>query len=381
MKSIIQYAYPPEPDGLSLQGHQLYLGMKANNEQVLPCNPGSDLERDWKFRNFKPDVAVGIGYWGNTPELVIDPLKYNITPVPWFVADAWVANYHGILNSLPLMMVTSEWVKETYIRDNVKGNNIVSMPIGIDLDLFRPIPKTDPRIQKLRELLGIQQHEKMILTVGGDSTSKGGQEMLKALKLIDDQFPDYKYVLKCWPSDCSEGHRQEEEDLINELNIGRDKIIFLDGAWSNDFMPYILNAADIYAAPSRLEGFGMIQVEAMACGIPVISIDHMGPKETIIHNKTGFLAKVKSKIELEGEWVYPNMGFDRKFWMKFPEKKVFAYRADEEQLADFTLKLLTDSALREEMGKNARQHTLENFEYKMIAKRVSDLIKEKLSLE
>ena len=58
-------------------------------------------------------------------------------------------------------------------------------------------------------------------------------------------------------------------------------------------MPYILNAADIYAAPSRLEGFGMIQVEAMSCGIPVISINECGPKETIIHNKTGFLAKVK----------------------------------------------------------------------------------------
>ena len=380
MRSIIQYAYPPEPDGLSLQGHYLYLGMKANNEDVLPCNPGSDLEREWKFKNFKPDVAIGIGYWGNAPELIIDPLKHNIIPVPWFVADGWVANYQGIFNTLPLILVTSEWVKQTYIRDGVNGKNIYPMPIGIDTDLFKPIPKSSPEIKKIRELLNIHPHEKMILTIGGDTTSKGSQEMLKALKLIDEQFPDYKYVMKSWPSEVSEGHRGEEESLIEGLGLAPEKFIFLDGCWSNDFMPYILNAADIYAAPSRLEGFGMIQIEAMSCGIPVISINEGGPKETIIHNKTGFLARVKSTVELEGEWVYPFMGFERKYWMKFPEKKVFAYRADEDELAEYTLKLLQDDNLREEMGNNARQHAVENFDYVKVAKKIADLIKEKLNL-
>ena len=380
LKSIILYAYPPEPDGLSLQGHSLYLGMEKNKEEVLPCNPGSDLEKDWKFRNFKPDVAIGVGYWGNTPELVIEPLKYNITPVPWFVADGWIANYQGILNSLPLILVTSEWVKRTYIRDGVNGEHIIPAHIGIDTDLFKPIPKSNPEIKKIRELLSVKENEKMILTIGGDTTSKGSQEMLKALKIIDEQFPNYKYIMKSWPSECSEGHRKEEEALIGELGLSKEKFVFLDGCWSNDFMPYILNAADIYAAPSRLEGFGMIQVEAMSCGIPVISINEGGPKETIIHNKTGFLAKVKSNVELEGEWVYPHMGFDRKFWMNFPEKKVFAYRADEDELAEYTLKLLKDDSIRQEMGNNARQHAVENFNYIKIAKKISDLIKEKLNL-
>lgn len=380
MRAIIQYAYPPEPDGLSLQGHYLYLGMKKNNQKVLPCSPDSDIEREWKFFCFKPDVAIGVGYWGNTPELVIDPLKYKITPVPWFVADGWVANYQGILNSLPLILTTSEWVKKTYIRDGVKGENIVPMHIGIDTNLFKPIPKSSPEIKKVRELLGIKEDEKMILTAGGDTTSKGSQEMLKALKVVDEQFKGYKYVMKSWPSECSEGHRREEENLVKELDINPEKIIFLCGKWSNDFMPYILNAADIYAAPSRLEGFGMIQVEAMSCGIPVISINEMGPMETIVHNKTGFLARVKSTVELEGEWVYPDMGFERKYWMKFPEKKLFAYRADENELAEYTLRLLTDDRLREEMGNAARKHAVENFNYGFIAKNISDLIKERLDL-
>src|SRR3989338_1400242 len=236
MKTIIQYAYPPEPDGLSLQGHYLYLGMKENNEDVLPCNPGSDLEKEWKFRNFKPNIAIGVGYWGNTPELVVEPLKYNIIPVPWFVADGWIANYQGILNNLPLILTTSEWVKQTYIRDGVNGKNIVPVHIGIDTDLFRPISKESTEIKKIRELLGIFPHEKMILTIGGDTTSKGSQEMLRSLKIVDNEFPDYKYIMKSWPSPCSENHREEEEALIDGLGIDREKITFLDGEWSNDFM-------------------------------------------------------------------------------------------------------------------------------------------------
>ena len=66
--------------------------------------------------------------------------------------------------------------------------------------------------------------------------------------------------------------------------------------------------------------------------------------------------------------------------MKFPEKKVFAYRADEEELAEYTLKLLQDDNLREEMGNNARQHAVENFDYVKVAKKIADLIKEKLNL-
>ncbi len=56
-------------------------------------------------------------------------------------------------------------------------------------------------------------------------------------------------------------------------------------------MPYLFGACDIYAAPSRLEGFGMPQVEAGACGKPVISIKAMGMLDTLVHEETAFLGK------------------------------------------------------------------------------------------
>ncbi len=238
-----------------------------------------------------------------------------------------------------------------------------------------------PKIQKLRFMLGIQPHEKMILTIGGDTTSKGSQEMFKALAEIDKDFKDWKYVCKSSESDCSEGHREEEDALIEELDLDRGRIIFLDDMYSHDFMTYLLSACDIYAAPSRLEGFGMIQVEAMACQRPVISINVGGPVDTIVHGKTGFLAEVGETIKLHEEWAWEHMGFEADHKIKFDEPKVFAYRASISDLVKYTKQLLTDDKLREEMGKNAYEHAMDNFQYPLVAKKALKMIQEKLGLE
>ena len=146
-------------------------------------------------------------------------------------------------------------------------------------------------------------------------------------------------------------------------------------------MVYLLNACDIYAAPSRLEGFGMIQAEAMACEKPVISINKMGPSETILHNKTGFLAKVAGEIILEKEWVYPHMGFSRKKIIKFKEPKVFGYLADVDELAEYTLKLLTNPELCKKMGIAGRKHVVKNLDYRVTSRKMADVTKERLGIE
>lgn len=381
MKSVILYAYPPEPDGLSMQGDMLYRGMEENGEKVMPCHWKGGLQKEWVYRCFKPDVAIGVGYWGYTPDIILDPQKFGVTPVPWLVADGWVANYQELLGGLPLVFVTSRWVKETYKRDGVNVEKFEVVPVGIEPDLFRPIPKSDPRIKKLREIFRVKPDEKVILTVGGDVTSKGAQEVFKALAVINKEFSKWKYICKTWGSECARGHSVEETNLIRELGFDKRKILFFEGSWSRDFMPYVLNAADIYAAPSRLEGFGMIQVEAEACGVPVISIDAMGPKETIVHGETGYLARIASTIDLESEIVHPHMGFEEQTRIFFDKPKTFAYRANVDDLAKYLLTLLTDDKKRTEMGKAARNHAVKNFHYRdVIAFNIARLIKERLNI-
>ncbi len=379
LKCLVFYAYPPEPDGQSLQGHYLYLGLKHNGVEAVPCHFKDSIQKEFYMRHLKPDFAIGVGFWGNVPEIITEPQKFGVVAIPWFNADGWVANYQNEFNKLKLMFTTSEWVKSVYRRDGVDVSKIISMPIGIDTDLFKPIENKELNLQ-MRRMLGVRDDELMILTVGGDVTSKGAQEMMKALTKIDKKFKNWRYVCKSWPSDCASEWREREECLAEELGI-RDKIIFIEDTFSPEFMVNIINACDIYAAPSRIEGFGMIQVEAMACGKPVVSINVGGPAETIIHEKTGFLVKIAEEIQLSEEFAYPSMGFCSKQIIKFNKPKTFAYRADINELEKYTLMLLTDEKLRERMGKAGREHAVKNFDYKVTSKKMLDVIKEKFELK
>jgi len=374
MKILLLYPYPVETDGQSLQGYYLAKGLRELGVEVLECDRADNMQKLWAYKAFNPDYVIGIGFWGDSPDVLHSPMKHGLKAIPWFNADGWVANYQDTFNNLPLIFTTSSWVKQTYIRDGMHGNNIHVCSIGYDDKVFYPISLNDERIKKLREMLGIQENEKMIFTAGGDVTSKGAQEMLRAIAKIQDKFPNWKYVFKVNESFSADNHGIEEESLIEKLGLDKNRIIYLTGNYSPDFMAMLINACDIYAAPSRLEGFGMIQLEAQACGKPVISIDVGGPRDVIKHNETGFLVDVAYEVKLDREWAYPWMGFEEKHQIVFDEPKTFAYRADVNQLADCTLKLLTNDHLRKEMGEKAAKHALENFHYKVSAKKMLDFI-------
>ncbi len=374
MKYLILYAHPVQSDGLSIQGNMLYNGLLKLGKEVLPCDWNAGFQKVYSYEAFQPDVAVGVGCWHNTPQLILHPQKYNVQPVPWLVADGWVANYHDVLSSLPLVLTTSNWVTQTYKRDGVDTKNFRTAHIGFDTELFKPLTNNGAGLAKMREKLGIKEHEKVIMTVGGDVTSKGAQEMYAALAQINNEFKDWKYICKAWgESESYDYHHKEELKILEDLGI-KDKVIYLTGGFSTEFMPLFLSMCDVYAAPSRLEGFGMIQVEAQLCGRPVISIDAMGPKDTIVHGKTGYLAKVSETVDLTEEKVYTWMGFKEDDVIKFDEPKTFAYRADINELAEYTHKLLTDDELRKKMGTEARQYSAEKFDYVTRAKHIAELI-------
>ncbi|MDP2925929.1 MAG: glycosyltransferase family 4 protein [Nanoarchaeota archaeon] len=379
MRCLVFYAYPPEPDGQSLQGHALYLGLKEMGVDAIPCHFKDSIQKEYYLKHVKPDVAFSIGFWGNVPDVVIEPKKNGIIPVPWFNADGWVANYKQVFEELKIMFTTSNWVKSIYERDGIDVKNIVPMHIGIDTNLFRPTNNIKANMD-IRRMIGVKDNEKMILTVGGDVTSKGAQEMIKALSEVDKEYKNWKYVCKSWPSRCAEMWKEKEMSLVEELGLS-DKVIFLDDTFSPEFMVDILNACDFYAAPSRLEGFGMIQVEAMACGKPVLSINKGGPAETILHNKTGLLAKVAEEIMLSQEWAYPSMGYPKKMIIKFDKPKCFGYRADINDLREYTLKLLTDEELCRQMGNSGREHAVKNFDYHIISKKIYDITRQRLGFD
>jgi glycosyltransferase involved in cell wall biosynthesis len=380
MKVLMLYDYPPPPSGLATQGDLLYKGLLEMGIEAHATHFESAQEKEWYYRWFKPDIAVGVGYWGHTPQLILHPQQYGVQPVPWLVADGYIANYRDVLDALPLILVTSNWVKEVYIRDGIKGDNIEVLPVGCNTDVFKPYDKNDEKIAAVREGLGISPDELMILTVGGDAASKGAQEVLHALAMIDIKVPNWKYICKVWPQSRTRLQNLFDLQIVTELGFEKD-VSYITDTTSRDFMPYLIAACDIYAAPSRLEGFGMPQVEAGACAKPVISINAMGMLDTLVHGQTAFLANVAQEI-IANEVILGNeSGFEEEHKVVFQSPRIIEYRASVDDIARHLMALMTDPGLREKMGQAGRARVLKNYDYRIVAKRFIQIVNEKLGIQ
>lgn len=379
MKVLVLYDYPPSPGGLATQGDLLYKGLLELGVDAHAVHFESAQEKEWYYCWFQPDVVVGIGYWGHTPQLILHPQQFGIQPVPWLVADGYIANYQEVLNALPLILVTSHWVKEMYVRDGINGDKIEVLPVGCDTNSFKPCDKNDPKILAVRESLGISPDQLMILTVGGDAASKGAQEVMQALAIVDSKAPDWKYVCKVWPQQRTITQNMEDLQMASDLGIEKS-ITYATNTISRNFMPYLIAACDIYAAPSRLEGFGMPQVEAGACEKPVIGINAMGMLDTLIDGETAFLANVAKKIVVNEVTLGDESGFENNYKVKFTEPRTVDYRANVQDIATGLLTLMNDAELRQEMGRAGRKRVVENFDYKIVAKKFIEIINCKLGI-
>ena len=378
MKILVLFDYPPPPGGLATQGELLLRGLREIGVDARPANVESALEKEWNFGWFKPDAVVGIGYWGMTPQLVLHAQQHHVLAIPWLVANGYVVNHRDTLSNLPLMLVTSEWVKSVYQRDGIRTDNIEVLPVGCDTDRFVSHPRSDPRVSTVREALGISEAQLLILTVGGDAASKGGREVMQALASLGSEIPDYRYLCKVWQQPRTSKQNMLDMALAEQLGIA-DKVIFRDDRISREFMPFLMSACDVYAAPSRLEGFGMGQVEAGACGKPVIGIRAMAMLETLVHGETALLAGVATENVAESVEVGPEAGYEPGHRITFQSPRVVDYRASVPDLAVHLRSLLNDADLRRRMGEAGRQRALE-YDYRKVATRFVEIVQRKLGL-
>ena len=379
MKILVLYDYPPSPGGLATQGDLLYRGLKELGVDVWPVNFEAPQEKEWYYRWFEPDVVVGVGYWGHTPDLVLHPQRYGVPAVPWLVADGFMANYAEVLNALPLILVTSNWVKDVYVRDGLAEEKIEVLPVGCDTEAFTPRDASDPKISTVREALGVSPEQVMVLTVGGDAASKGAQEVMQALSLIDKQAPDWKYVCKVWPQARTSEQNLYDLKMATQLGIEKN-VVFTTGRVSRNYMPYLIGSCDIYAAPSRLEGFGMPQVEAGACGKPVIGIKAMAMLDTLVHNKTAYLARVAQEVRLREAVLGEDQGYREGQRVLFRRARTADYRASVHDIAEFLLKLMKDPKLRQRMGEAGRKRVVELFDYRVVAKHLVQVLADRLGI-
>ena len=194
-----------------------------------------------------------------------------------FAAAIEKINEKGVLSKIPNIIVTSPHSKD--VIKTMTNSNIYVVPNGIDFD----------EIQNIRA----EDHLKhpAILFMGGLNKVKGIDVLLNAVPIIRMEIQNLHVYIA--GSGSKEGNLKK---LAKELNI-EENVKFL-GFISGDEKYAYYKSADIYVHPSRYETFGVVLLEAMACGKPVIASNVGGIPFVVEDGKTGLLFESENVEEL-----------------------------------------------------------------------------------
>ena len=124
----------------------------------------------------------------------------------------------------------------------------------------------------------------------------------------------------------------------------------------------------------------MVQVEAGACGKPVIGIKAMGMLDTLVHGETAYLASVAQEIRMNEAMVGEESGYQGSQRVVFKRPRTVDYRASVYDIAQYLMDLMTDAELRRKMGDAGRKRVVEKYNYRAAAEEFVKLIIEKLGI-
>ena len=167
------------------------------------------------------------------------------------------------------------------------SSKMVVIPPGVDLGHFYPIPSDEAKLY-----VGLKPEDRMVLFVGRIEPLKGVDTLINAmccLQLKDASRPVHLAIIGGDPSASREKMTVEMkrlQSLCDELALGQT-VVFL-GKRDQDKLPYFYSAAEVLVMPSHYESFGMVALEAMACGTPVIASEVGGLAYLVRDGETGF---------------------------------------------------------------------------------------------
>ena len=232
-----------------------------------------------------------------------------------------------------------EWLYKADVR------KITIIPPGVDTSHFYPIPADEAR-----QFIGLAPDARMILFVGRIEPLKGVATLIQAvacLRLKNLKEPVHLAVIGGDPEAASAEISQEMvrlQNLCDELTIGK-MVVFL-GKRGQDTLPYYYSAAEVVVMPSHYESFGMVALEAMACGTPVIASQVGGLAFLVQDGVTGYTVPAE----------------------------------DYDALCERLTAILGDEDLRQQMGKNAAEYA-HDYSWEKIAKQIvgvyEDLVRKK----
>ncbi len=215
---------------------------------------------------------------------------------------------------------------------------------GIDIDSWAPNQDTSALTSR-----GIDPEAPTIVFVGRITRQKGLPYFLRAVRELPE---DYQVVLCAGAPDTPE-IAQEVDGLVRELSTTRGNVHLITEMLPRHELTQILTHATTFACPSIYEPLGIVNLEAMACGTPVVASATGGIPEVVADGETGYLVQLEQLSDGTGTPVDPER-----------------FIAD---TRDALVRMVSDPARAKEMGEASRRRAAEHFSWTSIAERTLEV--------
>ncbi|MFP7477373.1 N-acetyl-alpha-D-glucosaminyl L-malate synthase BshA [Terribacillus saccharophilus] len=211
---------------------------------------------------------------------------------------------HAIEESDVVTAVSQSLVQQT--REMLDVTSPIDVVYNfVDEEVYRPADVRD-----IRQQFGIEENEKVLVHISNFRKVKRVQDVVQVFSYVQEKLPAKLMLI---------GDGPEYSDILRDVQQRglEDKVLFL-GKQNN--VAALLNMADIMLLPSEKESFGLVLLEAMACGVPCIGTDVGGIPEVIEHGKNGFITQL-GDVEQMGAFAM-DLLTDEKLWQRFSESSI-----------------------------------------------------------
>lgn len=231
----------------------------------------------------------------------------------------------------------------------VDPERVVVIHNGIDPEEYHPDPGTD-----LLARHGIDPEQPYVVFVGRITRQKGVVHLLHAARLLPREL---RLVLCAGEPDTPE-LADEVRDLVADLEATHDGLIWIEQMLPRPDVIQILSHARLFVCPSVYEPFGIVNLEAMACGVAVVASAVGGIPEVVVDGETGVLVPFEAAPGASAGPAHP---------------EAFAH-----DLANAIARVALDPTTCRRMGQAGRARVLEHFSWAKIAEKTADLYRLRL---
>lgn len=259
------------------------------------------------------------------------------------------------------IVAVSEGMREDILRcyPAIDPERVRVIHNGIDLEKWRA-PRTQEELERKERILkehGIDPQRRTVVFVGRITRQKGLPHFLRAARLLPD---DVQIVLCAGAPDTPE-IAAEVEGLVSELRRSRTGVVLITEMLPQPEVAAILDAATVFITPSVYEPLGIVNLEAMALGLPVVGTATGGIPDVIVDGQTGYLVPIDQVNDGTGTPLDP-----RRF---------------EEDMAERLTAVLDDAALAARMGAAGLARARDLFSWEAIGDATAALYAELLGTE